>query len=364
MTPPQYEYDVCLSFAGEQRDYVEEVAYHLKAKNIEPFYDKYERANLWGKDLYEHLDEVYRNNARYCILFISDDYARKVWTTHERKSAQARAFSQRQEYILPVRFDDTEIPGLRPTVGYLDARITSPVELANFMCDKLANPDDSAGPLQAKREYVLKRVPLTPGEQELLISTKPPAWEYLLFGGALTQGNAALAAKKRDHQLGHVDEVRSTRDDSEALHLASDMLGRARKTIIQRMMRILDPASQEWAFGAPDSPGDVDNILHLARRFIGAYEEMYNWASNVREVAASPELSHSFDLLSEFMDVPMKQVEQFIEDCAASLSDALDRLDRGEQGIEIALQLTLSIDESLEEQILGELDRIDRALHS
>lgn len=27
-----FEFDVCLSFAGEQRDYVEEVAQHLRAK--------------------------------------------------------------------------------------------------------------------------------------------------------------------------------------------------------------------------------------------------------------------------------------------------------------------------------------------
>ena len=28
------------------------------------FYDEYERAELWGKDLYSHLDEVYRRSAR------------------------------------------------------------------------------------------------------------------------------------------------------------------------------------------------------------------------------------------------------------------------------------------------------------
>jgi hypothetical protein len=27
---------------------------------------------------------------------------------------------ENREYILPVRLDDTEIPGLTPTIGYLD----------------------------------------------------------------------------------------------------------------------------------------------------------------------------------------------------------------------------------------------------
>jgi hypothetical protein len=45
-----------------------------------------------------------------------------VWITHERRSAQARALQSNQEYVLPVRFDDTEIPGLLSTVMYVDAR--------------------------------------------------------------------------------------------------------------------------------------------------------------------------------------------------------------------------------------------------
>jgi len=52
-------------------------------------------------------------------MFVSAAYAEKVWPTHERRSVQARALSEKSEYILPVRFDDTEIPGLPNTVGHL-----------------------------------------------------------------------------------------------------------------------------------------------------------------------------------------------------------------------------------------------------
>lgn len=93
-----------------------------------------------GKDLYEHLDYVYQRAARYCVLFASEHYARKVWTSHERKSAQARALHENEEYILPVRFDDTEIPGLRSTVAYVDARATTPDELIALILEKLNTP--------------------------------------------------------------------------------------------------------------------------------------------------------------------------------------------------------------------------------
>ena len=132
-----YEYDVVLSFAGEDRLYVEEVAQHLKTAGVKVFYDEYEQAALWGKDLYEHLDEVYRRMGRYCVMFISRAYSDKLWTNHERQSAQARAFQESQEYILPARFDDTEIPGMLTTVGYVDLQGLTPKQLSDLTIAKL-----------------------------------------------------------------------------------------------------------------------------------------------------------------------------------------------------------------------------------
>ena len=84
---------------------------YLTELGVKVFYDKYFEADLWGKNLYTHLDDIYQNTSLYCIMFLSTNYRDKVWTNHERESAQARAFRQKEEYILPVRFDDTQIPG-------------------------------------------------------------------------------------------------------------------------------------------------------------------------------------------------------------------------------------------------------------
>jgi TIR domain len=114
-----FEYDVAISFAGEQRAEAEAIADCLKQAGVKVFYDRYEEVDLWGKDLYEHLSDIYQKKARYCLMLVSAAYAAKVWPTHERRNAQARALAQRNEYILPVRFDETEIPGLPATIGYL-----------------------------------------------------------------------------------------------------------------------------------------------------------------------------------------------------------------------------------------------------
>ncbi|HWT00037.1 MAG TPA: TIR domain-containing protein [Pyrinomonadaceae bacterium] len=148
---PTYHYDVCLSFAGEERSYVREVADALTENGVRVFFDEYEEARLWGKDLYVHLDTVYRNQALYCVLFISHSYANKLWTNHERQSAQARAFMENREYILPARFDDTVIPGLRDTVGYIDLRSKSPHELATIVLAKLNAGKDSEKLLRSQR---------------------------------------------------------------------------------------------------------------------------------------------------------------------------------------------------------------------
>ena len=131
------KYDVALSFAGEDRQHAEKLADLLTLDGYFVFYDEFERAGLWGKDLYQHLSSVYKDQARYCVMFLSEHYARKLWPNHERKSAQARAFEESQEYILPVRLDDTEIPGIPPTVGYLDLREINIDEVYRILVEKL-----------------------------------------------------------------------------------------------------------------------------------------------------------------------------------------------------------------------------------
>ena len=118
--PPDIQYDLAISFAGEDRDIVRTYAEAIKGKGLIIFYADFDEVDLWGTNLYETLDVIYRLKAHYCVIFISRAYATKVWTNHERRAAQARALMENREYILPVRLDDTEIPGLTQTIGYLD----------------------------------------------------------------------------------------------------------------------------------------------------------------------------------------------------------------------------------------------------
>jgi hypothetical protein len=135
---PAKDYDVALSFAGENRDYVEQVAALLQTSGIKVFYDKFETVQLWGQNLADHLSEIYGKRSRFVVMFVSKHYPHKGWPTHERQSAQARAITENKVVLLPARFDDTEIPGLPATTGYINLAQTSPAQLAELIKQKLA----------------------------------------------------------------------------------------------------------------------------------------------------------------------------------------------------------------------------------
>ncbi len=134
------KYDVVLSFASEQRSYAKRVAEALQSRGIKYFYDEDHAVHLWGKDMVETLGKIYSGESRFCVMFISEAYAKKDWTILERRNALVRALRERSEYILPVRFDDTVLDGLPETVGYVSGNLT-PEVLADLVVEKIRQAD-------------------------------------------------------------------------------------------------------------------------------------------------------------------------------------------------------------------------------
>ncbi len=133
----QFPYDVALSYASEQRNYVKRVYGRLLELDIETFYDEGDVATMWGEDLVEYLENVYRVWARFCVVFVSRDYVEKPWPRFEAQSALARAVEEKGAYVLPVRFDRTKLPGLRPSISYISAKRYPPERVAEFIRKKL-----------------------------------------------------------------------------------------------------------------------------------------------------------------------------------------------------------------------------------
>lgn len=203
----KYEFDVALSFAGEDRIYVSQLANTLRRRGVKVFYDIYEKHTLWGKNLYTHLSEVYQNKARYCVMFLSQHYAMKLWTNHEREAAQARAFLEHEEYILPVRLDGTHIPGIPTTICYL----SWPPESAKTISDAVLSKLGKVSPQKVKRphggntDYLVRHYTEMIDAYEQAIQLDPKdAYTYTLKGDALYElkrYEEALAAYEQAIQL-------------------------------------------------------------------------------------------------------------------------------------------------------------------
>ena len=152
-------WDVALSFAAAQRDYVGQVAAALKGQGVRCFYDADEQIELWGAHLAEELPRIYAQESAAVVVFISADYAEADWTRLERRAALARAVAEAGVYVLPARFDDSELPGLLPDVVTVDLRRYTPAQFADLVAEKVAGlagslpggPRAGAGPAAAGR---------------------------------------------------------------------------------------------------------------------------------------------------------------------------------------------------------------------
>ena len=148
MTAHPFEYDVAISFASEDRTIAEEVVDSLTRKNLKVFRDEYRSgaSTLWGKDMVDHLVNVYARKARYCVLLVSQHYPLKTWTRADRSSARERALRDPDVYILPILLDDRQVPGLTEAKGYRDLREHSVESLVTWLDEKLRDSKTGSGP--------------------------------------------------------------------------------------------------------------------------------------------------------------------------------------------------------------------------
>lgn len=132
----EYEYDIALSFAGEDRKYAEELALKLRNRGVQVFYDNWNIASLWGENLYTYLAETYRDKALFCVTIISKKYCEKQWTKHELEFIQEREF-QGEVYWLPLFLEEVKVPGLSETRGRVYANQHEIDEIVDILCEKI-----------------------------------------------------------------------------------------------------------------------------------------------------------------------------------------------------------------------------------
>lgn len=91
-TKVDYEenYDVALSFAGEDRTFAEHLRDALEDLGHAVFYDYAEQHLILGEDVEGYLGPIYASGSRYVVAVLGEMYGRKRWTLFESERYRER----------------------------------------------------------------------------------------------------------------------------------------------------------------------------------------------------------------------------------------------------------------------------------
>ena len=344
----EYEFDVALSYAGEDRNLVLPVVALLKAAGVEVFHDQEREAEMWGLDLVEYFSDAFTRRARYVLLFGSRHYVDK-WSRLQRRAALGRALEQHTEYVLPIKVDDTPVPGLSPHVGYLDLRVHGSATIAEAVVQKLA---------QHRAEFT-PTTPITPASVAALAREKPKGWEYLLYATVVAQGLAELQPKYREHFLRYSPR-NGTVEHGNGIGLIRDRNVLLSEIIKVAVESVFTPETQEAAFGRAGEPGDADRIVHLGELFVRTFDEILEWARGIHGTSyADDNARAAARVQARFADrqlSAMHEVAHYLGEVADTL---VERLTAGEP-INVTVPLVFEVEPALELEFKAALDRLSR----
>ena len=150
-----YTFDFAISFSRECRCRARKLAQLLEEQGAIVFYDHSFVEHLLGKRLDDELAWVFGGATRYFVPFVSAGYTRRPWPHYEWSIAKLEADRRQEEFILPLRVDDSLLLGLPDTVGYLDLRDIGLGNVADILIRKLESSTTKIGTGAEKGEWVV-----------------------------------------------------------------------------------------------------------------------------------------------------------------------------------------------------------------
>lgn len=132
-------FKVALSFPGEKRAYVEEIAQELTRRlGIgSVFYDRFFTAQLARPNLDTLLQKIYLVNSDLVVVFLCADYETKEWCGIEWRAIRDIIKNRSDHAVMLMRFDDTRVSGTYSIDGFVDLRAISPIQAARLIVERV-----------------------------------------------------------------------------------------------------------------------------------------------------------------------------------------------------------------------------------
>lgn len=128
-------YDIAVSYASEQKNFVSRVVRILEQEGLHVFYAPDREADLTGHDMIGVFYNVYRYQSLYVACFISEAYLNKDITMHEAKTALVRERHEKRGCMIPISFEGAQIPDMNPDIISLNADKLREVEIADRLVE-------------------------------------------------------------------------------------------------------------------------------------------------------------------------------------------------------------------------------------
>lgn len=131
---------VALSFAGEKRAFVREVANILAERFGEAaiLYDDFHKAEFVRHNQGIYLSKLYADQSDLIVPVLCPKYDAKRWTGWEWVHIYGLLTNEDGYRVMPCRFEYAEIEGLGPTATFLDLDHLSPEDAARHILERLA----------------------------------------------------------------------------------------------------------------------------------------------------------------------------------------------------------------------------------
>lgn len=131
---------IAFSFAGEKREFVEEVARILADRFGEDniLYDKFHEAEFANADLAFDLPPLYKNDSDLVVAVFCPDYDRKEWCGLEWRAIFSIIKEGGSDLILLSRFDHIDGKGLFGLAGFIELDHKTPEQFATLILERLA----------------------------------------------------------------------------------------------------------------------------------------------------------------------------------------------------------------------------------
>jgi hypothetical protein len=135
----EMRFKIALSFPGEHRNYVAEVAEEVKKKlgRGAVFYDRDFTAQLARPNLDTLLQRIYLSNSDLVVVFLCKDYEKKEWCGLEWRAIRQIIKNKNDHAIMFMRFDASDVSGSMSIDGYVDLKEHSPLQAARMVVERV-----------------------------------------------------------------------------------------------------------------------------------------------------------------------------------------------------------------------------------